>query len=216
MTSAATFWSRTAANYAKSPIADPDAWERGMARTRSYLRPTDTVLELGCGTGTTALRLAPHVGRYVGTDIAPGMIEIAEGKQPGHANLEFKVAGVEDTSARRAFDAVLAFNLLHLVDDLEAAIETAFDALKPGGYFITKTFVRPDRFSPAFLAIRAAIPVMRLVGKAPPVNFPDHASLRGALGWGGFFVVEDTVDARGALTRHFVVARKPLGDVSQK
>ncbi|MGR3467737.1 MAG: class I SAM-dependent methyltransferase [Shimia sp.] len=215
MTSAETFWSRAAANYAKSPIADPDAWERGMARTRSYLRPRDTVLELGCGTGTTALRLAPHVGRYIATDIAPGMIEIAEAKKAGQPNLDFEVAAAEDTPARGAFDAVLAFNLLHLVEDLETTVEIAFDALKPGGYFISKTFVRPARFSPAFLAIQASIPLMRLIGKAPPVNFPDHTSLRGALGWGGFFVLEDTIDAPGALTRHFIVARKPPMHSSQ-
>ena len=59
----ARFWDRIARKYAADPIKDMDGYARTVDRTRHHLRSTDTVLELGCGTGTTALKLAAHVSR---------------------------------------------------------------------------------------------------------------------------------------------------------
>ena len=71
------FWNRVARKYAALPIADVAGYERSLERTRSYLRPTDKVLEFGCGTGGTALKLAPSVASIVATDISGEMIAIA-------------------------------------------------------------------------------------------------------------------------------------------
>lgn len=59
----ARFWDRIARKYASDPIKDTAGYERTLARTRELLTHTDTVLEIGCGTGTTALKLAPSVQR---------------------------------------------------------------------------------------------------------------------------------------------------------
>ena len=80
ITSDARFWDRSSRKYAKSSIADLNGYERTLERTRAYLQPGDSVLELGCGTGTTALRLADGVQSYLATDISGGMIAIAEEK----------------------------------------------------------------------------------------------------------------------------------------
>ena len=72
--SATYFWDRHAAKYAEKPIADPTAYEEKLARVRSLLRATDHVLEIGCGTGSTALRLAPGVAKITATDVSSGMI----------------------------------------------------------------------------------------------------------------------------------------------
>ena len=58
MTATAKFWDGIAEKYAKSPIRDIESYEHTLQRTVSYLKPTDQVLELGCGTGRTALRLS--------------------------------------------------------------------------------------------------------------------------------------------------------------
>ena len=58
MQQAETFWDGAAENYAKSPIRDVEAYNYTLERTRTYLSPTDKVLEVGCGTGSTALLLA--------------------------------------------------------------------------------------------------------------------------------------------------------------
>ena len=85
MTDTARFWDRAARKYAASPIKDMAAYEYTLERTRAYLAPTDHVLELGCGTGTTAVRLAEEVAQYRCTDVSPEMIRIARDKAASDA-----------------------------------------------------------------------------------------------------------------------------------
>jgi SAM-dependent methyltransferase len=76
----ARFWDRSSRKYAIGAIADQAGYERTLDRTRALLGPGDKVLELGRGTGTTALRLAGDVQNYLATDISAGMIAIANEK----------------------------------------------------------------------------------------------------------------------------------------
>jgi cyclopropane fatty-acyl-phospholipid synthase-like methyltransferase len=55
----AAFWNGMARRYAASPVRNPENWEKTLELTRARLAPEAEVLELGCGTGSTALRLAP-------------------------------------------------------------------------------------------------------------------------------------------------------------
>ena len=74
------FWDRIAESYAKKPLPDPTATARKLAVTRALLRPTDRLLDLGCGTGTILLDLAPSVAEAHGIDVSPAMIAIANTK----------------------------------------------------------------------------------------------------------------------------------------
>lgn len=76
----ARFWDRTSRKYAMGKIADQAGYERTLDRTRALFGASDKVLELGCGTGTTALRLAGAVQHYLATDFSAGMIAIANEK----------------------------------------------------------------------------------------------------------------------------------------
>ena len=75
------FWNKAANKYAASKIADVGGYEETMGRAKALLKPGDHVLEIGCGTGSTAMVLAPHVKHYTGTDIAEGMLRFAHEKQ---------------------------------------------------------------------------------------------------------------------------------------
>lgn len=55
------FWNRTAASYSRMPIADQASYEKKLEITRTYLRPDMDLLEIGCGTGSTAIEHAPQV-----------------------------------------------------------------------------------------------------------------------------------------------------------
>ena len=74
------FWDKAARKYASSPIADLPGYERTLQRVRHWLQPSDRVLELGCGTATTALRLAPATAHYTATDLSAAMMDIARQK----------------------------------------------------------------------------------------------------------------------------------------
>lgn len=204
----AQFWDRTARKYAQDPIKDMAGYERTIERTRHYLEGADVALELGCGTGTTALKLAPHVARLIGTDVSAEMVAIAEEKaaQANCRNVEFAVAPLHDVPwADGTFNVVLAFNVLHLVAERPEALARISRQLKPGGLFISKT----PCLSEMNPLIRMAVPVMRAIGKAPYVEAFSAATLEGEMEGAGFTILERARHGTGRKDpRIFIVARK--------
>jgi 2-polyprenyl-3-methyl-5-hydroxy-6-metoxy-1,4-benzoquinol methylase len=201
----AAFWNGMARRYAANPVRNPAAWDKTLELTRARLSPEAEVLELGCGTGSSALRLAPHVARYTGTDDASGMIEIAREKlaETPVAGLSFETARTGDGSLPEGpFDAVLAFNLLHLVPDLAATLIEARGRLKPGGLLITKT---PCLGGSLYALLWPVVGAMRMIGKAPPLRFVTPARLERSITEAGFEILE-----RGDYPppSRFVVARR--------
>lgn len=213
MTQPAQFWDKAAPKYAKSPIADQDAYEYTLGRTRNYLKPTDHVLELGCGTGSTALLLAPHVAQISAYDLSPGMLQIAQEKtvQAGIRNLTFTASGAVPKGG--TFDVVMGFSLFHLVPDMEARFAQIHALLPQGGYFISKTACLGEPATSVgvrlkALMIRGAIPVMQWLGKAPYVRCFSAKTLQDAITDAGFEIVESGHHPKGPPPAHYVVARK--------
>lgn len=196
----ASFWDRIAPRYAQKPVSNPDAYEETLARTRVHLRAADRAYEVGCGTGSTALRLAEDVASYTAADVSEGMISIARDKawDSPVRGLQFEVA--DHTAIARA-DVILAFNLLHLVPDPNATIRSIYDTLPSGGRFISKTPCLARMWY-----LRPVIGAMRLVGKAPPVVFLSDDGLQNAIRDVGFDIVESDVLP---VPSRFVVAVKP-------
>ncbi|OYW60669.1 MAG: hypothetical protein B7Z40_19680 [Bosea sp. 12-68-7] len=205
---AADFWNRAAPSYAKSRIKDLPGYERTLARTRELLDRSATVLELGCGTGSTALRLAPAIGHITGTDISREMISLANARKAaaGCTNATFTVTDERCAPwPDQQFDAVLAFNLLHLVRDRTALLQSVGRVLKPGGLFITKT----PCLSEMNAVIRFAIPLMRLIGKAPYLSFFTAADLASEVADRGLSIIETARHGSGQNDfRIFIAARK--------
>lgn len=205
MTEARTFWDHAARKYAARPVGDMDAYEATLERVRAHLRAGDHVLEIGCGTGTTAFRLAKNCGRIDATDLSGEMIAIAREKAAGEgaANVEFSQATLESGLPDGPFDAVMAFNLLHLLDDPAGAARRVHGLLRPGGLFISKTICLGRRA----WHFKALVALMRLFGKAPRVAFLDVAGLEAMVRDAGFEIVE-TGDYPAKPRSHFIVARK--------
>lgn len=205
----ARFWNGAARKYATAQIKDMAGYERSLARTRQLLGRTDVVLEIGCGTGTTALRVAPFVAQIVASDISSEMIAIAREKaiQQSCANVEFSVAKAESSPGEDGiYDAVLAFNVLHLIAGRPTALAAIYRGLKPGGLFITKT----PCLSEMNPLIRLAVPVMQWAGKAAFVSFLTAADLETEIAGAGFKIVERERHGSGRKdARIFIIARKP-------
>jgi ubiquinone/menaquinone biosynthesis C-methylase UbiE len=137
------------------------------------------------------------------------MIAIARQKlvdQPVQ-QLSFAVADADEPLAGQGdYDAVLAFNLLHLVDDLDRALQLAVRALRPGGLLISKTACISE-MNP--LIPWLAIPVMRAIGKAPHVLCFDAKALKAAIVRQGMVIESvERHGTRGKDIRVFIVARK--------
>lgn len=202
----AQFWDKLAAKYAAQKIDDIPAYEQTLDKLRTLLKPEDNALEIGCGTGTTALVLAPHVSRYTATDISERMLGIARAKlsQAGPSNLAFLQARADEPVAGAPFDAIIASSILHLVPDLPKTLGALHDQLVPGGLLITKTSCVGE-MNPL---IRIAIPIMRLFGKAPYVNFLTRDTLGDAIRAAGFEVLEVRTFGTSRYIP-FILARRP-------
>lgn len=194
MQQAATFWDNTAEKYANSPIQDLKAYNYTLERTRSYLSPTNKVLEVGCGTGSTALLLSENVDQIDASDLSGKMIEIAarRSREQGVTNVNFITADLLNGAIDNGpYDVVLALNLLHLVKDTPAAIRRINGLLKPGGTFISKTVCQPGKgASLKFRLIKAVLPIMQFLGRAPYVKFMEIKELENQLTSQGFKIIE--------------------------
>jgi 2-polyprenyl-3-methyl-5-hydroxy-6-metoxy-1,4-benzoquinol methylase len=202
----AQFWDKVADRYAARAVGDEGAYREKLRLTQAVLGPDAQVLEFGCGTGSVGVEHAPHVARYLATDISGAMIELARGRAAGAGlkNLECRVATLEDLSAEgAAWDAVLGLNILHLLKDPDAAIAQAFAMVKPGGVFITSTGTLKDGLG----WVRPLIWAMRQIGKAPFVKFLSEAELIASMKRAGFEV--ETVWRPKKRASLFVIARKP-------
>lgn len=201
----AQFWDKAADKYSRRPVGNQALYEKKLALTQKYLGPDSEVLEFGCGTGSTALIHAAHVKRIVASDISTAMIEIAKRKQleQGVTNVEFLASTFWDLESEpESFDAVVALNILHLLEDYREHIARSYELLKPGGVFVSSTACVT---SPIF---RIIIGFMRVFKLAPTVVFLSAADLEQTMVDHGFEIV-DGLNPDETKRSRFLIARKP-------
>lgn len=199
------FWDRLARRYARSPIKDEAAYRKKLDITREYLTPDMQVLEFGCGTGSTALLHAPYVKHIHAIDFSGKMIEIAidKARDAGVENVSFARSAIEELAVpERTYDAVLALNVLHLVERPEDVLESVYSLLKPGGVFVSSTACIGDTMG----FFRYIGPIGRRLGLLPQLSIFRRQELLDSLVKTGFVVEREwQPDPAKAL---FLVAKK--------
>lgn len=142
----ARIWNRFAAGYAKRPVDDPQAYQVKLDKTAALMSPDMSVLEFGCGTGTTALYHAERVTRIDALDFSSEMISIAKAKGSQTPNVQFHVSTLEDWGTDNGpYQMIMAHSVLHLVPDLDASLRETRKRLQPGGWFISSTVCIRDQ-----------------------------------------------------------------------
>ncbi len=205
MDQSARFWDKIAERYSKRPIADEAAYQKKLQVTREYFRPDMEVLELGCGTGSTAIAHAPYVQHIQAIDISAKMIEIAQGKADAKniENVTFERSTIDDLSVpEQSLDAVLGLSILHLLDDKEEVIARVHKMLKPGGIFVTSTACIGDTMK--FFKIVA--PIGKSLGLMPVVKVFTTRELENSLTAAGFAIDHQWQPGKGKAV--FIVAKK--------
>jgi arsenite methyltransferase len=209
VTTDATFWNNLAEKYAKQPVADTAAFERKIALTKSLMAPADVVLDIGCGTGSLALRLAPCAAQLHGLDLSSEMIRIARGKASaaGVTNVTFHVGPFDDSFRvfeEASLSGICAYSLLHLVDDLSVVLARIFRLLEPGGFFVSSTVCLGESRVP----YGPVLWLLRSLGKAPTVKILRKRTLEEEARRAGF--VDITWPDVGAKPNiGFMIAAKP-------
>jgi ubiquinone/menaquinone biosynthesis C-methylase UbiE len=104
-------------------------------RVRRLLGPftgKEAALDAGCGTGSLALALAPHVAEVVGVDTREDYLEAARAAAP--SNVRFQAADVMRLPFGYAeFDLVCCHRVLHHVRRPELAVSELARVARPGG-----------------------------------------------------------------------------------
>lgn len=205
MTDSSAFWDKVADRYSKKPVADEATYQKKLRVSREYFQPHMQVLEIGCGTGSTAIAHAPFVKHLRATDISSKMIEIAEDKAAagGIDNVTFEVSSIDDLNvADQSLDAVLALSVLHLLQDRDEAIAKVHKMLKKDGVFVTSTACIGDTMK----FFKFIGPIGTFLGLMPLVRVFTVQELVDSLIDAGFTIDYQWQPGRGKAV--FIVAKK--------
>ncbi len=119
------------------------------SHTREYTRYLDraledlfgraalgTVAELCCGAGEGLHVLGSRVGRGVGVDVSPSMLEVARNRVPEASRLFVQGDATRLPLKAGQFDTVVMLGGIHHVNDRDRLFAEVARILKPGGSFI--------------------------------------------------------------------------------
>jgi 2-polyprenyl-3-methyl-5-hydroxy-6-metoxy-1,4-benzoquinol methylase len=145
------------------------------------LRKTDTLLDVGCGPGIVARRLAPRVKRIVVLD-HPNTIKHLRPKVR-KLNFGFVAGEFMEAKFNRRFDKVLIYSVLHYLstpDDAIAFVSKAADLLKPGGRMLVGELANRDlkaRFVDSKAGKRFNRQWRKNTGRAVSIDDPEHFAI---------------------------------------
>jgi ubiquinone/menaquinone biosynthesis C-methylase UbiE len=139
-------------------------WARIGSRTVERLAlPTGArVLDVGCGTGASAIPAATAVGPtglVIGADLADRLLDRAREKarQQGLLNVEFRQGDMEDLGYRDgSFDAVVSVFSVFFVPDMTKQVAELWRMVKPGGQLAITTW-GPQVLEPGATAFWTAV-----------------------------------------------------------
>ena len=130
-------------------------WERYGTRTveRLALSSGSMVLDVGCGSGASAIPAAAIVGpagRVIGIDLAERLLDLgrAKAQQQGLRNLEFRSGDMEALGYQDGmFDAVVSVFSIFFVPDMGKQVAELWRMVRPGGQLAITTW-GPRMFEP--------------------------------------------------------------------
>jgi trans-aconitate 2-methyltransferase len=185
-------------------VAEKAKWDAGLyddkhsfvwklaAGVLELLNPQsgERILDLGCGTGHLAAKIAETGAHVVGVDRSPEMIRQAKEKYPA---LRFEVMDAREISLDGTFDAAFSNATLHWIKEPERAIAGIKKSLRPGGRFVAE-FGGKGNTSQLINAIQRSWQKMGIAGPAPhPWYYPGIPEYAGLLEKDGFEVTHATL-----------------------
>jgi ubiquinone/menaquinone biosynthesis C-methylase UbiE len=126
------------------------------------LRPGSTVLDVGCGTGASALPAAEVVGpggRVIGVDLAQSLLDRAKAKadQRQLRNVEFLLGDMTNLGyPDHHFDAVVSVFSIFFVPDMEGLVRELWRMVRSGGKLAITTW-GPNFLGPVYTVWREAV-----------------------------------------------------------
>jgi len=157
-------------------------------------KPGERVLDVGCGTGSTSVRIADLVGSdgsVLGVDVSQSLVAAARHNAVGQPNVQFLLGDASQQKLDRGFDLLFSrFGVMFFADPV-AAFGHLRAALKPGGrlaFVCWRPFKENDwAFLPFMAAVPHLPPIERPAPNAPgPFAFGDDERVKNILQEAGF------------------------------
>ena len=114
--------------------ADPEYEDQILPLVARHLAGARRVLDVGCGEGQVARRVASGGAAVVGLDPTAAQVEVARERGGGPVYLRARAEALPCRDA--SFDAVLVCLALEHVEAFEEAIDEVARVLEPGGRFL--------------------------------------------------------------------------------
>jgi len=147
-------FTQTQKQYAADDLETMSEAKRYQAHVFDLLRPYigSSVLEVGCGIGTTSLRLAEIAERLVCIEPNLNCVSRARAALDGNPKISLRICHLEECDRgeliQQRFDTIVCVNVLEHIEDDAAEVRTARDLLKAGGYLLVIVPAHPSLFSP--------------------------------------------------------------------
>ena len=141
------FWDRVAGVYDLFVnVINRQTHNRLRQIVAGLMEPGDEVLECACGTGLLTGVIAQKCASLTATDFAPGMLARARRNCAAFGNITFEQADITALEyPDDSFDAVVAGNVIHLLDEPVKALKELDRVCRPGGRLVIPTYMNRDK-----------------------------------------------------------------------
>jgi ubiquinone/menaquinone biosynthesis C-methylase UbiE len=161
----ATTYNAASSHFDGAPLT---FWHRYGRRTidRLRLKPGSVVLDVGCGSGASAIPAGQVVGprgRVIGVDLADRLLAMARAKAAAQnlQNIEFREADMEALGfPNESFDAVVCVFAIFFLPDMVKQVKELWRMVRLGGQLAITTW-GPRMFEPGSTAWWAAVKQFR-------------------------------------------------------
>jgi demethylmenaquinone methyltransferase/2-methoxy-6-polyprenyl-1,4-benzoquinol methylase len=140
---------------------------RKSAVTALNLKPGDTVVEIGCGTGLNFSLLQRQIGErghLIGVDLTDDMLDMARQRveREGWSNVDLVHSDAANYEFASGVNGIVSTFALTLSPDYDEVIRRGAQALAPGGRFVVADLKLPTGWSGMFLPL--LMPLFRPFG----------------------------------------------------
>lgn len=137
------FWDNVAFVYdVFANVINKKADEKLCAAVARLISPADAVLECACGTGLLSGVIAPRCKSLVATDLSANMLRRAQKKCGKYPTVRFESGNIMHLAyPDESFDAVVAANVIHLLDAPYKALRELDRVCRHGGRLIIPTYI---------------------------------------------------------------------------